>query len=125
MACPDMTTNVCVVPRILSAEITMPARLSATLRNYWRAIVNLRLWQIGKDREIEHAVVTEECVVRDAKRVNDSPSGSSGESTSPAYAEFIRTQSQLMEDMLKTIILAAGGEIDNGSANRDRSKIRR
>jgi len=125
MACRDMTTNACAAPRILNAEITMLARLSATLNNYWRSIVSLRHWLFGKKPEIEQAVVVQQCLVRDTNQVNDRPSASSGERASPAHAEFIRTQSQLMGNMLKAMILAAGESIDNGSTTRNRPKTRR
>ena len=124
MAGPDMATNACAAPRILNAEIRMHARLSATLRSYWHALVSFPHWLFGKKHEIEQMVVAQECFVHHAKRVNDNPSASSGEPFSPAYAEFIRTQSQLMETMLKAMILAAGENTD-GSAGRNGSTSKR
>ena len=97
----------------------MPLRFFATLRNYGRALVGLRHSLLGKKREIEQAVVAQPCVVRDPNQVNGSPSAWSSEPATPAHAEFLRTQSQLMETMLKTMILAAGWKVDGRLGGTD------
>ena len=114
-----MATQVYATPRILTAEITMLARLSAMLRNYWRAMASRRSKPCARQREIEQAIVAQRTLARDAKRVIARQSASTGQPVSPSYAEFIRTQSQLTEVMLKAMILVSGGKVEGRPDERD------
>ena len=63
----------------------------------------------------EQAVVAQHCFVRATKRVDGRPFTPTGKQESLNDSEFIRTQSQLMQTMLKAMILASGWSVD-GSA---------
>jgi len=56
--------------------------------------------------------------------MEDRPSPPSDLQEIPAYAEFIRTQSQLMETMLQTMIIACGERV-NGSPQQNGTKPER
>jgi hypothetical protein len=112
MVCADLAVNACATPPILNAEFTMLSRLATTLRKHGRGIVSLRQRLFRRPRESEEGVGAQPGLVRDAKRVDDRPCAPSGEQVSPGHAEFIRTQSQLMETMLKAMIVASGWKVD-------------
>ena len=78
-------------------------------------MVNLRHRLFRKTRESEQAVVAQDCFVRATIRVDDRPFTPTGKQESLNYSEFTRTQSQLMQTMLKAMILASGWSVD-GSA---------
>ena len=102
----------------------MLPRLANALTNSGRAIVSLRHRLFRKTRESEQEVAAQHCLVRATKRVDDRPFAPTGEQESLDCPEFIRTQSQLMTTMLKSMILACGENVD-GSATRNGSKPKR
>lgn len=107
-----METNACFTSPILNAEFTMLSRLALTLRNYRRSMLSLRQWLFRKTREREQVVVAQHRLVRVNERVEYHPLAPSGQGVSPDHAEFVRTQSQLMQTMLKAMILASGWKDD-------------
>ena len=107
-----METNACATPSILNAEFTMLSQLAATLRNYRSALVSLRQRLFRKTRESEQVVVAPHRLVPVTERVEYRPLAPTGQGVSPDHAEFVRTQSQLMQTMLKAMILASGWKDD-------------
>jgi hypothetical protein len=69
----------------------------------------------------QHCPHCPHCLARASKQSDDRPVASTGKLESVSQPEFIRTQSQLMETMLKSMIVASGWNVD-GSARRDRLK---
>jgi hypothetical protein len=118
-----MGTNACARPLNLSAEVSRPIlpRLGIALANSTRAIASLRYRLFSKTRESEQGIVAQDCPVHATERVDDRAFIRSSEKETPGCAEFIQTQSQLMETMLHSMILASGGTVD-GSASRNGSK---
>ncbi|MFZ1218906.1 MAG: hypothetical protein WAO00_06400 [Chthoniobacterales bacterium] len=108
-----METNACSTPPILNAEFTMLSRLAITVRNYRRALVSLRQRLFRRTRGSKRAALAQHRLVPATERVDYRPSVSAGQEVSPDHAEFVRTQSQLMQTMLKAMILASGWK-DNG-----------
>ena len=91
---------------------------------------SLRHRLFPRTREIEQVVATEychhcpHCRVRAAKGVDDRQWVSAGKPEGPDSPEFNRNVSQVMETMLKSMILASGGNIQ-GSDSRNGLKSRR
>jgi hypothetical protein len=98
----------------------MPARLDNALANWDRALVNLRRRLFRKTPESEQEVVTQPGHVSVAKRVDDRPVAPTVKSESLNDSEFIRTQSQLMQTMLKAMIVASGWSADGSARGNDR-----
>lgn len=114
MVCADLAMNACTAHRFLNAEFTMLSRLAPTLRNYGRAIVSLRQRLFRRTRESEQGIGAQPEVVHYAQPADDRPFVARGQQVSLEHAEFIRTQSQLMETMLKAMIVASGWKVDAG-----------
>ncbi len=102
----------------------MLPRLANALANCGRGIVSLRRRLFRKTRESEQVVVAQDCVVRATKRVDDRPFAPTGKPESLNGSEFILTQSQIMQTMLKAMILASGWSVD-GSARQNGLKPKR
>jgi hypothetical protein len=116
MAYPERGMNACATPPSLDAEIPMLPRLAGALANWGRALARLRSRRVPRETsETRQAFVAPHHVVGPTQRVEDRPRASRAKQES---AEFIRTQNQLMEAMLKSMILASGGNIDE-SPRRD------
>ena len=109
-----------------TAEInrTMFTRLVDALPSCGRAIVSLRNRLFGKTRDSGQEVVAQHCLVRATQRVDGRRFGPSGRPESLDSSEFTRTQSQLMETMLRSMILASGWSVE-GSAKPNALKPKR
>jgi len=114
MVCADLATNASATRRFLNAEFTMLSRLATTLRNHGRAMGSLRQRLFRRSRESEQGIGAQPDLVRYAEPVDHPPFVPRGEQVSLDHAEFIRTQSQLMETMLKAMIVASGWKVDAG-----------
>lgn len=97
------------MPPSLNVEITMLPRLTNALAKWSGAIPSLRDRLFRKTRESEQAVVERRYLVLPTKRVVDR---SFSPTSKQPGSEFIRTQNQLMEAMIKSMILASGGNVD-------------
>jgi hypothetical protein len=116
MAYPEMGINACMTRPSLNAEITMFPRLAGVLANLGRALARLRSGAPRETNETGQALVApHQVVARPVQRGDNPPRASRAKQES---AEFIRTQNQLMEAMLKSMILASGGNVDD-SPRRD------
>jgi hypothetical protein len=115
MAYPELKINACAPPPSFNAEITMFPRLAGALANWGRALAGLRSRMARETGEPRQALVGPHHVVGPAERVDARPRTSTAKQES---AEFIRTQNQLIEAMLKSMILASGGNVDD-SPRRD------
>jgi hypothetical protein len=107
-----METNACVTPLILNSEFTMLSRLTLSLKDCRRALVSLRQRLFHTTRASERVVVAQHRLVPVTERVEYRPLAPTGLGVSPDHAEFVRTQSQLMQTMLKAMILASGWKDD-------------
>jgi hypothetical protein len=90
----------------------MLPRLSSAWANCGGAIVSRCGGLFRRTGESERGGVAELCSVPATKRVDDRPFSSTGKQERPDHAEFVRTQSQLMETMLKAMIVASGWKVD-------------
>jgi hypothetical protein len=110
MAYPELGMNACATPPSLNAEITMLPRLAGTLANWGRALARLCPRLSRETVETRQGFVPPQHVAGSVHRVDDRPRAATAKEES---AEFIRTQNQLMEAMLKSMILASGGNVDD------------
>lgn len=112
-----MITNA-ATPLSLTEETsrTMLPRLAIVLGGWGRAIVRFRHRLFRRTRDSEQEVFPQHCLVRATKRVEDRPFASTAKQESLNDSEFVRTQTQLMQTMLKAMILASGWSVD-GPAN--------
>jgi hypothetical protein len=115
MAYPELGINACVTPPSLNAEITMLPRLAGALANWGRALTRLRSRVPRETGQAVQDFVAPDHVIGPVQKVEDRRRASIAKQES---AEFIRTQNQLMEAMLKSMILASGGNVDD-SPRRD------
>jgi hypothetical protein len=111
--------NACAASSNLNVEIAMLPRLAAALANWGRAIASLRHHLFPRKREREQPVVELHCLVRPTDRIGDRSFSPTRKRES---SEFIRTQNQLMETMIKSMILASGGNVDGTGGSEVRSQ---
>jgi hypothetical protein len=90
----------------------MLPRLSNAWVNCSHGIVNLGQRLFRRTGESEQGFIAELCPTPATKLVDDRPFVPTGKQQSPDHAEFVRTQSQLMETMLKAMIVASGWKVD-------------
>jgi hypothetical protein len=109
MAYPKLGINACLTPPSLNAQITMFPRLAGTLANWGRALARLRSRLPRETGETRQRFVAPNHAVGPVERDNRSRASRAKQES----AEFIRTQNQLMEAMLKSMILASGGNVDD------------
>src|SRR5436189_3042467 len=129
MGCAEMRTIAFATPLSLREENsrTMLPRLTTILANWSRVIASHSRQMFPQTRETEQEALTQHCphcshcLARASKQIDDRPFSPTGKQESVNGPEFIRTQSQIMETMLKSMILASGWNVD-GSARRDRLK---
>ena len=114
------------MPLSPNAEInrTMLTRLANALAKCGRAMVRRRPRLFRETCESGHGVDLQPCLVRAMKRVDDRPLASTRKEENLKGSDFSRTQSQLMETMLRSMILASGWSVD-GSGSRDGLKPER
>ena len=91
----------------------MLPRLANVLANSGRGLASLcyRLFPEKRD-DNRRNVVAQQIPAFARPQMHDRQSASNNTEEVPAYAEFIRTQSQLMETMLHSMIIACGEKVE-------------
>jgi hypothetical protein len=103
---------------------TMFTRLVDALPNCGRAIVSLHHRLFRKRGESGQEVVRQYGLVRATQGVDERRFGPNSRKESLNSSDFTRTQSQLMETMLKSMILASGWSVE-GSGKSNGAKPKR
>ena len=104
-----------------NVEFFMPPRLANAWANWARAMGSLRHRIFRRTPKSEQALATEycqhcpHCSVRASKRVDDHRLVPTSKQEGPDSPEFNRRMSQVMETMLKSMILASGGNVEGRS----------
>ena len=119
-----METKAQAVPSILHAEIDMLSRLTNAFANFSRAMMGLRQRLFRTTREAEPDNAPQPCLVRRIAPEDGHRSVRPNDYKRPNCADLIRTQNQLVEAMLHSMILARGESIE-GSDKRNGPKSER
>ena len=110
-----MRTIAFATPLSLSEQNSMLPRLTV-LANWGRGLVSRRDRLFRRTTEpvaaSQHRPHCAHCLARATKQVEDRPITPIGKQENPSGPAFIRTQSQIMETMLKSMILASGWNVD-------------
>ena len=102
----------------------MLPRLANVLAHSCRGVVSLCYRLFPEKSEGEHAVTAQRSPVLATEQVGERISAPADVHEIPAYAEFVRTQSQIMQTMLQTMIIACGERVD-GSPPQNGTKAKR
>ena len=119
-----METKASAVPSLLHPEIAMLSRLSDASANFSRAMMGLRQRLFRTTREAEPDNAPQPCLVRSIAPEDGHRSVRPNDYKRPNCADLIRTQNQLVEAMLHSMILARGESVE-GSDKRNGPKSER
>jgi hypothetical protein len=98
---------------------TMLPQLANTSAHWGHAIVSRCRRLFRRTGKSAQGVNTQSRLVRATKRVDGYRLTSTGQQESLDHVEFVQTQRQLMETMLKAMILASGWRVDGSAGQND------
>ena len=114
-----METKASAVPSLLHPEIAMLSRLSDASANFSRAMTGLRQRLFRKTPKGEPENAAQPCFVCSMAPVDGQRPPPPNDRKLPDSADFIRTQNQLVQAMLHSMILACGETIGRSAEHKD------